>query len=161
MAGIGLRHLLRRLRTAEPSREDAPAGTVIEVDAVGPFDRFTVPARRVVVRAAELQGGRQLSVPALLAALLEVHPPAADRLGRAGLDVPALRRTLSDAVRETGSSPTAAGRVLATARERADRRGEFDVVPEDLLLAVAARPGGLTPILDRATLAALRRVAAS
>jgi hypothetical protein len=157
---LGVRYVRSRRRAGRAGSGSRGAVTVIDVQPVGPLDRFDDAARRAVARAAEVQGGPDLTVEALLLGVLETHAPSADALRAAGADPDVVTDRLRDAV--TAPAPggtTAAARAALRAAERsADRRGAFSVEPTDLVAAVTGDAQQLGRVLDPASLAALRRV---
>lgn len=164
-AAVGVRQAMQRgMGQPRPSRprEPRPQGTVIDVEAVGSFDRFSELTRRIVVRAAHLLGDEGVSTPALLLALLEVDPATARAVQEAGANPEAMVASLSGAVsaaaRPDGPTPGAA-RVLREASRRADLRGAFTVEARDLLAALAADTAKLVDVLSDADLTAVKRAA--
>lgn len=165
LAPVVLRHLRRLGGTARPGpgpdggASDAD-GTVIDVEAVGAFDRFDDATRRAVVRAAEEAGGAGFTADALLLGLADTWPALAQTLedgepGLAGLHA----RLEGGLMAGTGDGPGAdARRVLEQAVARADRRGRFQAGRRDLLAALLDPAVGLTRRLDAPTLEALGRI---
>lgn len=163
LARVGLGYLVRRGRRSGRSRRARGRrdGTVIDVEPVGPFDRFTEPARRAVARATRLHDGGGLTTPGLLLGLVDSHPPTAASLAGAGVDLTRLRADLTQSVaaHRGAEGPTpGARRVLREARAHADRRAAFDVGPRDLLGALAGAHEELSAVLDDETRAALTRL---
>lgn len=159
---LGVRHVAQRRQRGGGRR--APRGdvTVIDVEPVGPFDRFSEPARRAVARAASLHDDAVVTVPSLLLGVLDTHRPSAVAVERAGVDLGRVRGEITDSLAAASTSAATASatrQVLRAAERGADRRGSFHVEPRDLLTAVTQQPAGLASVLDDRTVAALRRVA--
>lgn len=165
-ARIGVGYLVRRIRISgrrRGRRTGHSDGAVIDVEPVGPFDRFNEAARRAVARATQLHDGVRLTTSSLLLGLVESHPPTARSLADAGVNLPRLRANLAETVAaESGADgPTpGARRVLREAQAHADRRQAFDVGPRDLLGALATARDELSAVVDEQTLTALTRLEA-
>lgn len=166
LVGWGLREVVRHGRQAAGTQREADSGeapTIIDVERVDrdrPFGRFSEPARRVVARAAEHHGGGGVTGEALLLAVIESDPGAAEQLGRSGTDLDALRSHLRQAVAASGNRSgltPGARRALRRAPMQADRRADRAVQTRDLLAALLAEDGEVAEVVDRYTAGALPR----
>jgi ATP-dependent Clp protease ATP-binding subunit ClpA len=158
---LGIRHVAQRRQRGGGRRPPHGGVTVIDVQPVGPFDRFSEPARRAVARAASLHDDAVVTVPSLLLGVLDTHRPSAVAVERAGVDLGQVRAAVTDSLATASTSAAASPatrEVLRAAERGADRRGSFRVEPHDLLTAVTQQPAGLASVLDQETVAALRRV---